>query len=590
MSGPRLLLAALLFMGVMSMGVTLPAGAAEPGYRVQGTRILHGDTAVQLRGVNWFGFETELQTIHGLWRRNWKEMIAQMQGLRINAVRIPVCPATLRGVTPGGIDYDKNPDLRGLNTLELLDKVVTELDARGMHVLIDHHRPDCEAISELWYTDDYSEDEWLADLAFIARRYRAFGHFMGIDLKNEPHGKATWGAGKKATDWNAAAERAAEVVLDAAPNILVFVEGISDTGRCTDAPPAWWGGNLAPMSCTPLDIPDDRLVLSPHVYGPDVHPQPYFDTPDFPDNLPAIWDAHFGQFAEQGFAIVPGEFGGRYGHAGDPRDRTWQNALIDYLRKKNITSGFYWSWNPNSGDTGGLLQNDWQTVWPTKLALLDHFWFGTQLAELPPIAEQQAPPEKPTPPKTAVTRTPAGADQLEYTVQTLSDWGAGYCVDVAVNNNGGKALQWQFEMPAEGRINNLWNARYQRSGDNIEVRGVDWNRSLAAGAQTHFGYCAMRDADEQQGELVSVADSDDLEVDVNVESRWQSGYCARVTVRNRGQTTLAWRAEVAVEGRVHNLWRGEYRQQGGRIIVTGKDYNRQIEPGGEEHFGFCAQL
>lgn len=281
-----------------------------------------------MRGVNWFGFETELHTAHGLWQRNCREMIAQMQGLDINAVRIPVCPASLQGVAPGGIDYGKNPKLRGLNSLEILDKVVAELDRRDMHVLIDHHRPDCEAISELWYTDEYSEKQWINDLEFISDRYRAFPYFMGIDLKNEPHGKATWGAGKAPTDWNTAAEKAAKAVLAAAPDILVFVEGIEDTRRCTDAPNAWWGGNLAPMKCMPLKIKSDRLVLSPHVYGPDVHPQPYFEAAHFPDNLPAIWGAHFGQFIGEDFAVVPGEFGGRYGHAGDARDRIWQNALV----------------------------------------------------------------------------------------------------------------------------------------------------------------------------------------------------------------------------------------------------------------------
>ncbi|AVT10173.1 endoglucanase, partial [Paracidovorax avenae] len=29
--------------------------------------------AVQLRGVNWFGFETGEHVVHGLWARNWKD-------------------------------------------------------------------------------------------------------------------------------------------------------------------------------------------------------------------------------------------------------------------------------------------------------------------------------------------------------------------------------------------------------------------------------------------------------------------------------------------------------------------------------------
>ncbi|HRL34398.1 MAG TPA: autotransporter domain-containing protein, partial [Neisseria sp.] len=37
----------------------------------------------------------------------------------------------------------------------------------------------------------------------------------------------------------------------------------------------------------------------------------------------------------------------------DARDVQWQNTLVDYLVAKGMRSGFYWSWNPNSGDTGG---------------------------------------------------------------------------------------------------------------------------------------------------------------------------------------------------------------------------------------------
>ena len=164
---------------------------------------------VQLRGVNWFGFETSDHVVHGLWARNWKSMINQMRELGLNAVRLPVCPATLRGSAPSSINYGLNPDLAGLDSLGLLDAVVHYLDAQGLYVLFDHHRPDCESISELWYTARYSEQEWIADLTFLAARYGAVPGVIGVDPKNEPHGAATWGAGNPATDWNSAAERAA---------------------------------------------------------------------------------------------------------------------------------------------------------------------------------------------------------------------------------------------------------------------------------------------------------------------------------------------------------------------------------------------
>lgn len=171
-------------------------------YSVSGRTIYNDAGAVvQLKGVNWFGFETTNYTVHGLWARNWKQMIQQMKDQGFNAVRLPFCPTTLRGVATSSIDYSLNPDLAGKNSLAVLDAVITELNRQGMYILLDHHRADCNSIAELWYTTNYSEAQWLADLRFVANRYRKAPRVIGIDLKNEPHGAATWGSRNNATDW-----------------------------------------------------------------------------------------------------------------------------------------------------------------------------------------------------------------------------------------------------------------------------------------------------------------------------------------------------------------------------------------------------
>jgi aryl-phospho-beta-D-glucosidase BglC (GH1 family) len=297
-----------------------------------------------------------------------------MQSLGFNAVRLPFCPATIHGAAVSSVDYTLNPDLAGLDSQRLFDTVVARLEARGMYFLLDHHRPDCQQISELWTTSTYSEAQWIADLQFVAERYKADAHFLGMDLKNEPHGAATWGTGNAATDWNSAAQRAGAAVLAKAPDILVFVEGITQNNYCTaSAAGTWWGGNLGPQNCKPLNLPVNHLVLSPHVYGPDVYEQSYFNTTAFPANLPAIWDANFGSLAAAGYTVIVGETGGKYG-TGDPKDKAFQDALIAYLEQRGIYNLFYWCWNPNSGDTGGILNDDWTTVRDDKMALLRGYW------------------------------------------------------------------------------------------------------------------------------------------------------------------------------------------------------------------------
>src|SRR5205085_531187 len=87
----------------------------------------------------------------------------------------------------------------------------------GLRIILDRHRPDCAAQAPLWYTRRYPEQRWIADLVRLALRYRQEPAVIGIDLHNEPHGRATWGDGNPATDWRLAAERAGNVVLPDEP-------------------------------------------------------------------------------------------------------------------------------------------------------------------------------------------------------------------------------------------------------------------------------------------------------------------------------------------------------------------------------------
>ena len=67
-------------------------------------------------------------------------------------------------------------------------------------------------------------------------------------------------------------------------------------------------------------------------------------------------------------AIVPGEWGGRFEEGS--LERTWALAFAQWQRETGLTDSFFWCLNPNSGDTGGLLSDDWQAPQEWKLDLL----------------------------------------------------------------------------------------------------------------------------------------------------------------------------------------------------------------------------
>jgi endoglucanase len=296
-------------------------------------------------------------------------------------------------VMPNGIDYGKNPDLKGLTSLQVLDKLVEQAGKRGIRIILDNHRTTPGGGPEgngLWYTADYPESRWIDDWKMLAARYKGNPTIVGMDLRNEPHGDACWGCGDPAKDWRLAAEKAGNAILSVNPDLLIIVEGVNNF----DGQSTWWGGNLMGAKQYPvqLSIPD-RLVYSPHEYPESVSYQSWFGDASFPNNLPGIWDRYWGYLLDDHIApVMIGEFGTRYE---TDRDKQWLQKISAYIKQKGV-SWTYWSLNPNSGDTGGLLADDWQSVKEEKQKVLAaiQYPFGsfTQPAPgpLPTVSPQTA--------------------------------------------------------------------------------------------------------------------------------------------------------------------------------------------------------
>ncbi|WP_433078272.1 glycoside hydrolase family 5 protein [Dactylosporangium sp. CA-052675] len=358
---------------------------AESAQRLQmplhaeGSKIVDArGVTVQFTGVNWFGLETNTFAPHGLWSRKLDDMLDQMVAQGFNSMRLPFSNELFDAASkPNGVDFALNPDLKGLTGPQLMDRVVEGATKRGMMVILDRHRPTSQGQSNLWYTDKVSEDRWISDWVKLAKQYRDNPLVVGADLHNEPHGEATWGDGNEKTDWQAAAQRAGDAVLKANPNWLIVVEGIENYKKADGQNDGyWWGGNLQGAKDHPVKLSDQsKLVYSAHDYSPKVWSQQWFTDPAFPANMPALWDKQFGYLVKNNTApVLMGEFGGRSVAEQDAQgnkdlEGIWQRNLVKYL-KDNGLSYTYWAWNPNSGDTGGVLKDDWTTVDADKAALL----------------------------------------------------------------------------------------------------------------------------------------------------------------------------------------------------------------------------
>ena len=71
-------------------------------------------------------------------------------------------------------------------------------------------------------------------------------------------------------------------------------EGTANGPPCTPDG-CFWGEDLQGVKTKPVTLDNpNKIVYAPHVYGPSVFAMPYFSDKNFPANMPAIWDTHFG--------------------------------------------------------------------------------------------------------------------------------------------------------------------------------------------------------------------------------------------------------------------------------------------------------
>jgi hypothetical protein len=398
--------------------------------------------------------------------RTIAQTMSEISGMGINMIRLPLVPQTLDPNDPQGTGnvLKNHPSVRIANSRLALETMIKAAAAVNIQVLLDVHscsnfvgwrkgrfdaRPpyvdahrdnydftretySCSATNNpasVTHIQAYDKTKWLATLQTLAGLGASLGvdNIIGIDLFNEPW-DYTWG------DWKTNVEDAYTAINAVNPNILIFAEGVSGTANNQDGTPDTitqephgnttpnWGENLFSAGANPPNIPKDRLVLSPHSYGPSVFVKTEFLDPNQtacvglegdaagdakckividPVKLKASWEEHYGYLKDQGFAVVVGEFGGnldwpagqasirdrnRWGGFITPGvDSDWQNAFVDYLATRHI-EGCYWSINPESGDTAGWYGHaydpitntagwgEWRPFDQRKTNLLNKLW------------------------------------------------------------------------------------------------------------------------------------------------------------------------------------------------------------------------
>lgn len=448
-----------------------------------------------IRAISWFGMETATCAPHGLWQISLDEGLARIASMGFNTIRLPFSNECLHQAAPNSIDLGLNPDLAGRAPVQVMDAVVERAKVYGLNVILDRHRPDSAAQSELWYTAEYPESAWIADWRMLAGRYRDDTNVIGVDLHNEPHGSACWGCGDPAVDWRLAAQRGGNAVLAVDPHLLIIVEGTARFGSSY----TWWGGALGAAASAPVRLTTKhRLVYSPHEYPSSVYPQSWFTAAGYPRNLPSIWNRTWGYLDERRIApVLVGEFGTKLETRSD---RRWLRTLVRYIGRTGMSFA-YWSFNPDSGDTGGIVADDWVTPQAHKLRMLRPILgpsttvlpqVGTTTTRAPvttttPVVTTTAsPPWTPTAPGPETPRT-SGALTVQWNLQ--SDWQTGYVAEFQVSaSQAVNGWTVSFPNPTATAVVGAWGMRCSVASGVVGCTSDgDWASRIPPGGSIRVG-------------------------------------------------------------------------------------------------------
>lgn len=382
--------------GQSANSLDVPAPTTDDWLHVEGNKIVDNEgKEVWLTGVNWFGYNTGTNIFDGIWNSDLNKSIQAIADHGFNLIRIPMSAELILQWKSGeyptaNYNHATNYYLENMNSLEIFDYVVGQCRANGLKIMIDIHSAKTDAAGHnhnMWYKDDITTEKFQEALVWMAERYAKDDTIIAYDLKNEPHGKpnetdrAIWNDSTDKNNWKYIAEQTALMILEKNPNVLIMVEGteiypmdITKNGdfSSTDSKDYhfnWWGGNLRGVADYPIDLGkyQDQLVYSPHDYGPTVYQQPWFyDGYDYDSLYEDCWHDNWLYIHEDGTApLLIGEWGG---FMREP-NLTWMTHMRTLIKNYHLHHTF-WCFNANSGDTGGLVLDDFTTWDEEKYAFV----------------------------------------------------------------------------------------------------------------------------------------------------------------------------------------------------------------------------
>jgi endoglucanase len=605
----------LFLLAVFTLALSGAALAQGTGYwHTSGNQIIDSSgRVVRIAGVNWYGFETKDQVVHGLWAQDYHAILNAIKNNGYNAIRLPYSNQMVESpIIASNISYSNssgaiNADLKGLNALQVMDKVIGAAGALGLRVILDNHRSEAGNSAEangLWYTSAYPESAWINDWKTLVNRYSSYNDASGnptiiaVDLRNEPHllanGAKTgscW-TGDTATggcpttnavqNWPAAAQRAANAILSVNSNLLIIAEGVD----CYNSDCDWWGGNLEGVASHPVTLNiSNRLVYSAHDYGPKLYQQSWFNSGTSYSSLSSVWNKFWGYInANHTAPVMVGEFG-TDNSASDLQSATpgsqgqWFESLVNFLQNNPTVNCTYWALNGE--DSYGLLDSNYD---PTPVSSLKQ----SELASV----------------QSVLSGGGGGGSTCSAAPSAPSGLAALAASSSQVN------LTWSAAAPPSGcsisySIFRSTTSGFTPSSSNQIVSGLTTtsfaNTGLAAATTYYYRVEAVDAAGPSPASTQASATTQEsssggfaCHVAYTIVNQWSTGFQAATIIENTGTVGItSWTLKWMFPGnqQITNLWNGSYSQSSANVMANNLSYNGTIPPGGKYNgVGFTANF
>ena len=277
-----------------------------------------------IKGINWFGFETEYKNLMCTWTNDIEWNINKIKELDFNYIRLPF---SLEFVNDGN--------------WEEMDKFFNIAYQYDINVVLDFHRLHSTHQSFRPYDKHFTFDDFLDTWRIILDRYKSYTNLKGVDIFNEYQGN-------NVVEWNNLSRQIVSFIENQFPERFdYYVGGVR------------WGGNLYGVKLDDLEY-NNRITYTIHKYW-------------FSDGIDVeAWAATFDKKNHK--LISVGEWG--YKTDGSEFEKKFAIEFVDWLKENNIRDTFFWTWTYNSGDTGGILKDDCTTVDYEKVRLLHDLWYN----------------------------------------------------------------------------------------------------------------------------------------------------------------------------------------------------------------------